>query len=121
MSQAPKNIYASLAVKPPSTEMEYTRLGQAGIKVSKVILGAMSYGSSDWAKWVLDEEEALPLLEHAYKVGINTWDTVIVNGLLNNATRLTSSRPTCIPMGAQRKLSQRRSKFTKSLGRMLSF
>ncbi|KAK8174056.1 NADP-dependent oxidoreductase domain-containing protein [Phyllosticta citrichinensis] len=56
-------------------KMEYVRLGKSGLKVSKVILGCMSYGSSDWAKWVLDEEAALPLLEHAYKNGINTWDT----------------------------------------------
>ena len=121
MSQEPKNIYATLAVKPPSTEMEYTRLGQAGIKVSKVILGAMSYGSSDWAKWVLDEDEALPLLEHAYKVGINTWDTVSIKTLSISATRLTSSRPMCIPMVAQRRLLQRRLKSTSSLERALSF
>ncbi|KAI9791337.1 MAG: hypothetical protein M1835_000426 [Candelina submexicana] len=38
----------------------------------------MSYGSSDWQDWVLNEEEALPLLEHAYKVGLNTWDTADV-------------------------------------------
>jgi aryl-alcohol dehydrogenase-like predicted oxidoreductase len=36
----------------------------------------MSYGSSQWQPWVLDEAESLPLLEHAYKNGINTWDTV---------------------------------------------
>jgi aryl-alcohol dehydrogenase-like predicted oxidoreductase len=51
-------------------------LGKSGLKVSKVILGAMSYGDPAWQDWVLKEEEALPLLEHAYKVGINTWDTV---------------------------------------------
>lgn len=56
--------------------MQYNRLGDSGLKVSKIILGAMSYGSKEWAKWVLEEEESLPLLEHAYKVGINTWDTV---------------------------------------------
>ncbi|KAK7553533.1 NADP-dependent oxidoreductase domain-containing protein [Phyllosticta citricarpa] len=56
-------------------KMEYVRLGKSGLKVSKVILGCMSYGSSEWQKWVLDEEAALPLLEHAYKNGINTWDT----------------------------------------------
>ena len=76
MSQNTKNIYADLVIAPPATEMEYTRLGNSGLKVSKIILGAMSYGSKDWAKWVLEEEEALPLLEHAYNVGINTWDTV---------------------------------------------
>lgn len=36
----------------------------------------MSYGSKKWQDWVLDEDEALPLIEHAYKRGINTWDTV---------------------------------------------
>lgn len=35
----------------------------------------MSYGSRDWQNWVLEQGEALPLLEHAFKVGINTWDT----------------------------------------------
>ena len=52
------------------------RLGKSGLKISKVILGAMSYGSPSWQEWVLNEEQALPLLEHAYKVGLNTWDTV---------------------------------------------
>jgi aryl-alcohol dehydrogenase-like predicted oxidoreductase len=35
----------------------------------------MSYGSSDWQQWVLNESDALPLLKKAYDVGINTWDT----------------------------------------------
>jgi aryl-alcohol dehydrogenase-like predicted oxidoreductase len=51
-------------------------LGNSGLKISKIILGTMSYGSRQWQDWVLDEEEALPLIEHAYKKGINTWDTV---------------------------------------------
>jgi len=54
-------------------------LGRSGLKVSKVIVGAMSYGSSDWQQWVLNEEEALPLLKHAYDCGINTWDTVRIS------------------------------------------
>ncbi|KAL2215853.1 voltage-gated shaker-like K+ channel, subunit [Thermoascus aurantiacus ATCC 26904] len=58
-----------------AAEMEYTRLGKSGLKISKIILGAMSYGSRQWQEWVLDEDEALPLLEYAYKRGINTWDT----------------------------------------------
>jgi aryl-alcohol dehydrogenase-like predicted oxidoreductase len=36
----------------------------------------MGYGSKQWQDWVLDEEDSLPLIEHAYKLGINTWDTV---------------------------------------------
>jgi aryl-alcohol dehydrogenase-like predicted oxidoreductase len=38
----------------------------------------MSYGSRNWQEWVLDEEEALPLIKHAYDLGINTWDTANV-------------------------------------------
>ncbi|TLD21626.1 aldo-keto reductase-like protein [Venturia nashicola] len=43
----------------------------------------MSFGSSDWQPWVLNEADALPLLKHAYDRGINTWDTADVysNGL----------------------------------------
>jgi aryl-alcohol dehydrogenase-like predicted oxidoreductase len=58
--------------------MEYTRLGKSGLKISKVIFGCMSIGSSEWQDWVLDEEAALPLLKHAYDVGLNTWDTADV-------------------------------------------
>lgn len=61
-----------------ANEMEFTRLGNSGLKISKVILGAMSYGTKDWQDWVLNEDEALPLVEHAYKRGINTWDTADV-------------------------------------------
>ncbi|EYE92212.1 aldo/keto reductase [Aspergillus ruber CBS 135680] len=61
-----------------ANEMEFTRLGNSGLKISKVILGAMSYGTRDWQDWVLNEDEALPLIEHAYKRGINTWDTADV-------------------------------------------
>ncbi|THX16408.1 Aldo/keto reductase [Aureobasidium pullulans] len=60
------------------SKMQYHYLGQSGLKVSQIILGAMSYGSSKWQDWVLDEEKALPLLKHAYDRGINTWDTADV-------------------------------------------
>ena len=40
-------------------KMEYTRLGNSGLKISKVILGAMSFGSSSWQDWILDEDKAL--------------------------------------------------------------
>ncbi|KAK5174194.1 CSG1/SUR1-like protein [Saxophila tyrrhenica] len=59
-------------------KMQYQNLGSSGLKVSKVIVGAMSYGSPDWQGWVLNEEQSLPLLKHAYDCGINTWDTADV-------------------------------------------
>ncbi|KAJ5201682.1 Aldo/keto reductase [Penicillium cinerascens] len=53
----------------------YQYLGKSGLKVSRVILGAMSYGAPEWQGWVLDEEDSLPLLEYAYNAGIRTWDS----------------------------------------------
>ncbi|PLN85214.1 voltage-gated shaker-like K+ channel, subunit [Aspergillus taichungensis] len=58
--------------------MEYVNLGKSGLKISKIILGCMSYGTPAWQDWVLDESTALPLIEHAYNRGINTWDTADV-------------------------------------------
>ncbi|CZS98970.1 hypothetical protein WAI453_008443 [Rhynchosporium graminicola] len=65
------------------TKMQYARLGNSGLKISKIIFGCMSFGSSKWQEWVIEEAEALPLLKHAYDVGLNTWDTADIysNGL----------------------------------------
>lgn len=52
----------------------------------------MSYGSPEWQEWVLDEEESLPLLKHAYDVGLNTWDTVRNS---NYALSYISTYPNC--------------------------
>lgn len=58
-----------------SNKMEYMRLGNSGLKVSKIILGGMSFGSSKWesSPWTLDEPEALKVIKKAYDLGINTW------------------------------------------------
>ncbi len=57
------------------------RLGRSGLKISKVILGAMSYGDPTQGNpWTLPEDQAVPLLYHAYKRGINTWDTADIYG-----------------------------------------
>ena len=75
--------FRSLAPTAPANPL--LSLGDSGLKISKVILGAMSYGSPEWQEWVLDEEQSLPLLEHAYKVGLNTWDTVSRPPLLSSS------------------------------------
>lgn len=54
------------------------RLGNSGLKVSKIILGCMSYGSPEWRAWVLPEEEGIKHIKAAYDVGINTFDTANV-------------------------------------------
>ncbi|KAL8292958.1 hypothetical protein RQP46_000652 [Phenoliferia psychrophenolica] len=66
-----------MAATLPS-KVGYVRLGNSGLKVSKVILGCMSYGNSGWSSWVLEEEESMRHFEAAWKLGINTWDTANV-------------------------------------------
>ncbi|RXW13141.1 hypothetical protein EST38_g12713 [Candolleomyces aberdarensis] len=61
-----------------NTSMEYVRLGNSGLKVSKIILGCMSYGSPEWQDWVLGEEESLKHIKAAYDAGINAFDTANV-------------------------------------------
>jgi aryl-alcohol dehydrogenase (NADP+) len=55
--------------------MQYTRLGSTGLKVSRLCLGAMTYGSKQWRPWVLSEEEARPFIKRALELGINFFDT----------------------------------------------
>ncbi|HET7584501.1 MAG TPA: aldo/keto reductase [Gemmatimonadaceae bacterium] len=55
--------------------MEYTRLGGTGLTVSRICLGCMSFGSSCWRPWVLDEAEARPFFQRALELGITFFDT----------------------------------------------
>jgi 1-deoxyxylulose-5-phosphate synthase len=55
--------------------MDYVNLGATGLKVSRICLGTMTYGSSKWREWVLDEEASRPLIRQALKAGINFFDT----------------------------------------------
>ncbi|MEJ2264655.1 MAG: aldo/keto reductase [Anaerolineales bacterium] len=55
--------------------MEYINLGQTGLKVSRICLGTMTYGTSQWRDWVLDEEESRPFIQRALEMGINFFDT----------------------------------------------
>lgn len=55
--------------------MEYVRLGTTGLKVSRICLGTMTYGTSRWRDWVLDEDDARPFYRQALEAGINFFDT----------------------------------------------
>ncbi len=58
--------------------MDYVRLGNTGLKVSRLCLGCMTYGSSKWRSWVLDDDDALPFFKQALEAGINFFDTADV-------------------------------------------
>jgi aryl-alcohol dehydrogenase-like predicted oxidoreductase len=55
--------------------MEYVHLGATGLRVSRICLGMMSYGSSEWRDWVLDEPDAEPIVRAAVEGGITFFDT----------------------------------------------
>src|SRR5579863_8086127 len=55
--------------------MEYVNLGSSGLKVSRICLGAMTYGAKRWREWVLEEEESRPFIRRALELGINFFDT----------------------------------------------
>jgi 1-deoxyxylulose-5-phosphate synthase len=58
--------------------MEYTRLGDTGLKISRLALGCMSYGDPNIERahrWALADEEAQPFFEQAIELGITFWDT----------------------------------------------
>ncbi|WP_136687855.1 aldo/keto reductase [Halorhabdus amylolytica] len=61
--------------------MEYTTLGSTGMEVSRICLGCMSFGTSDWREWVLDEPESKEIIERAIDLGINFFDTANVYSL----------------------------------------
>jgi len=61
--------------------MDYVRLGNTGLKVSRLCLGCMTYGTSKWRPWVLDEEASRPFIKRALEHGINFFDTADIYSL----------------------------------------
>jgi len=55
--------------------MQFVNLARSGLKVSRICLGTMTYGSSKWRPWVLDEDASRPLIKQALEAGINFFDT----------------------------------------------
>jgi aryl-alcohol dehydrogenase-like predicted oxidoreductase len=62
--------------------MEHARLGNSGLKVSRIALGCMSFGdtSRGFSEWALGDEEAQPVFSQALELGITFWDTANVYG-----------------------------------------
>src|ERR1700691_3747998 len=66
---------------PLGGAMEYVNLGSTGLKVSRICLGTMTYGSKKWREWVLEDEEARPFYRRALEAGINFFDTADIYSL----------------------------------------
>jgi aryl-alcohol dehydrogenase (NADP+) len=61
--------------------MKYVNLGKTGLKVSRICLGCMTYGTPQWRDWVLDEEASRPFFQRALEHGINFFDTADIYSL----------------------------------------
>ncbi len=63
--------------------MEYVKLGNTGLEVSRLCLGCMSFGDPEgWVhKWALTDEESRPVIKKALDLGINFFDTANVYSL----------------------------------------
>ena len=61
--------------------MKYTNLGNTGMRISRICLGCMTYGTPDWRPWILDEEQSMPFFRKAIESGINFFDTANVYSL----------------------------------------
>jgi aryl-alcohol dehydrogenase (NADP+) len=55
--------------------VDYVRLGATGLKVSRLCLGTMTYGTPSWRPWVLDEAASRPFIARALEHGITFFDT----------------------------------------------
>lgn len=55
--------------------MKFVNLGHTGLKVSRLCLGTMTFGSPRWREWILPEEESRPFIRRALELGINFFDT----------------------------------------------
>ncbi len=57
--------------------MEYTKLGNSGIEISRLCLGCMSFGdpASKMHAWTLDPDQSEAIIRHALDLGINFFDT----------------------------------------------
>ena len=61
--------------------MQYVNFGNTGLRVSRLCLGCMSYGSPSWRDWVLEEGASMPFFKRAFELGINFFDTADVYSL----------------------------------------
>lgn len=56
--------------------MQYARLGNSGLKVSRICLGTMSFGNE--SSWTIEIDKARPIVAKALDLGINFFDTANV-------------------------------------------
>lgn len=74
--------------------MEYAKLGNTGMEVSRICLGCMGFGDAEhWIhKWFLNEEDSRPIIKKALDLGINFFDTANVYSMRSYRARLAVTK-----------------------------
>lgn len=59
--------------------MEYTKLGNSDLKVSRICMGCMGFGNSQAGmhSWTLNESDSKEIIKHGLELGVNFFDTAI--------------------------------------------
>jgi aryl-alcohol dehydrogenase-like predicted oxidoreductase len=70
--------------------MEYVNLGSTGLRVSRICLGMMSFGDKSSRQWVLNEDDAEPLVRAAADGGVIFFDTADIYA--NGASEVVTGR-----------------------------
>ncbi len=73
-----KNFLRATRPVTQTGSMQYVNLGRSGVKVSRICLGAMSFGSPEWRAWTISEEQSREIVKRALELGINFFDTADV-------------------------------------------
>src|SRR5579863_9371491 len=71
-------MIGATATEETGPQMETKKFGKTGMQVSRLCLGCMTYGSTKWREWVLEEEASRPFIREALEKGINFFDTADV-------------------------------------------
>ena len=96
--------------------MEYVKLGNTGLDVSRICLGCMGFGDPNkWVhSWVLQEEDSRIIIKKALELGINFFDTANVYSLGARRFSLYVLANTFIPPNNHDFASLRRCSFTRN-------
>jgi hypothetical protein len=89
-------------------KVEYRRLGKSGLRVSVPILGAMSFGSDQWGKWVLNEDKVYLSRDIRYVLFVDLVHRLFHFSKLHGIVASTpGTLQTCTRMESQRGLLER--------------
>src|SRR5450759_4822492 len=73
-----KTLFRRIPAVPQLGATQCINLGRSGLKVSRICLGTMSFGSPEWQAWTIPEDQSRTIIRRALELGINFFDTADV-------------------------------------------